>query len=715
VCPNPAGDAEWLSTATPVSHYFWILRRNRWKLLSFVAVCVASTIIVSQRLTPIYEATATVDIDRDTPTGVIGDERRNGSNDADQFLATQIALVQSDAVLRPVAERYRLRTSERDGDDGNPPDPVRAHEAPVVLKKLRVVRPPNTYLLRISYRSPDPQLAADVANGVAKSYLEQTYTIRFRSSASLSAFMEKQLDELKAKMERSSAALAKFERELNVINPEEKTSIASARLMQLNAEYTNAQADRVRKEAIYNLAKTGSPNALQISTHGEPLTKLQERLNEVEQKFAEIRSHYGQNHPEYKRVAGERDELRREMAQARQDISQRLYMDYQTACNRETILQKAIAETKLEFDRLNAHSFEYQSLKRESDADKQLYAELIRKIRESAINAGFQNSSIRIADAARPALKPVFPKTGMNTLLAFLLSSLIGIGAVVAADALSVTIRDPEEISKIVNTEVLGALPAVRSLRKSPPPASRLGSGDDVAGLVRWRGSVRRNLRMYEQAIETVRSNIMVADFEGRLKSLMITSACPFEGKSTIACHFALSSARNGQKTLLIDGDLRRPSVQRVLKFDNETGLADVLAQGTPWKRAVVPFDGVPNLDVLPAGSAAARAPELLGPRSLTVLIEEARKDYDLIVIDSPPVQGFPEPLRMAASVDGVVVVAQAGRTSRKALAATVSLMVRLRIHVLGVVLNQVKSDSGENGYYRYYHGYYASKVASNS
>ena len=134
-----------------------------------------------------------------------------------------------------------------------------------------MARPPNTYLLKISYRSTEPALAAQVANAVAQSYLERTYDIRFRSSASLSSFMETQLEELKAKMERSSAALVQFERELNVINPEEKTSIISARLLQLNTEYTNAQAERVRKEAMYDLAKGGSPDALQVSTQGAPL------------------------------------------------------------------------------------------------------------------------------------------------------------------------------------------------------------------------------------------------------------------------------------------------------------------------------------------------------------------------------------------------------------------------------------------------------------
>ena len=173
----------------------------------------------------------------------------------------------------------------------------------MILKKLKVTRPPNTYMLLISYRSKDKRLAADVANAIAQSYLAHTYNIRYRAAAGLSQFMERQLEELRAKMEKSSAALAQFERELNVINPEEKTSILSARLLQLNTEYTKAQADRVRKEAAYNSVQGGSMEAAQVSTQGEALSKLTESLNEAQQKFAEVKTRYGANHPEYKRIA----------------------------------------------------------------------------------------------------------------------------------------------------------------------------------------------------------------------------------------------------------------------------------------------------------------------------------------------------------------------------------------------------------------------------
>lgn len=219
----------------PLSQYLWILKRYRWRILGFCAAAVILTVIVSARLTPIYEATTTVDIDRATPSDVVGqDSARAAFSDAEQFMATQMKLVESDSVLRPVDQRFGLRKLEQQSAANGSPE---GEASPVKLKQLKVTRPPSTYLMQVSYRSSDPVLAADAANAITQSYLEHTYNIRVRSSANMATFMERQLDELKGKMEESGKALVGFERDLSVINPEEKTNILSSRLLQLNTDY----------------------------------------------------------------------------------------------------------------------------------------------------------------------------------------------------------------------------------------------------------------------------------------------------------------------------------------------------------------------------------------------------------------------------------------------------------------------------------------------
>ncbi len=712
-------DAEYEPQAAhvPLSHYLWILRRHGWKIAAFVVAVVLATLIVSLRLTPIYESTTTVDVDRQMPTGVLGPEAmQNATNDADQFLATQVKLIQSDSVLRPVVDKYRLRDVEKDALEEAIDKSATSIEAPVVLKHLKVTRPPNTYLLLISYRSANRQLAADVANEIALSYLAHTYRIRYKATAGLSEFMERQLEELHAKMEKSSAALVQFERELNVINPEEKTNITSARLLQLNTEYTNAQADRVKKEAAYASVKDGTLAAAQVSTQGEALKKLTESLNDAEQKFAEAKNHYGINHPEFKKAQSRVQELETEVAATRTSIAQRVEIEYRESANREKMLEAAVQETKAEFDRLNSRQFEYQTLKNEAEGDKKLYEELIRKIKEAGINASFQNSMIRVADPARPGLKPVFPITWLNVLLAFLFATFFGVGAAVLNDVLDNTIRDPDQVARWLNTDVIGSLPAVKDWRRRLSPihhanghVAKIAPSNGTA-LVHVNGNGLKDpadqaLSNYEEAIRTLRNSILLTDFDRRLRSVLLTSASPSEGKSTVAAHLAATHASQHKRTLLIDGDLRRPSVHRLFQVPNTMGLSNVLMKEISWLDAVVVMDDPNGLHILPAGPSTRRASDLIG-MGLAELIEEATREYDLVVLDAPPLLGFAEPLQMATAVDGVIVVARAGDTSRKALSSVITTLARLRANLVGVVLNEVHREVSA-GYY-YYYGHYS-------
>jgi polysaccharide biosynthesis transport protein len=714
LAPPPMQEFELETPAVPLSHYLWILRRHLWRIAAFVATCVLLAAVISARLKPVYESTAEIDIDQQAPSEVVGDQstRTADVSDADQFLATQEKLIQSDGVLRPVAEQYHLL--EQEGQIKSPGD-QRAQQkenAPVVLRNLKVTRPPNTYLLSISYRSPDPQLAADVANAIANSYLSHTYDIRIRSSSNMSAFMEKQLDELKAKMEKSSMALSEFEKDLDVVNPEEKTNILSARLLQLNTEYTAAQGDRVSKEAAWNAIKSGSIEAAQVSSQGEALAKLSDSLNQAQQRFALVKSTFGSTHPEYRKAASELAEVQKEFDDTRNSIVAEVGVQYQQALNREQILQKAVAETKAEWDSLNSRSFEYQQLKQEADADKTLYDELIRKIREGDINAGFQNNNIRIADLARPSVKPVSPNIKLDVLLAFLLSMLVAVGAAILIDSLDTTLREPGEASRYLGTDVIGTIPVDLHAAQLPRPVTIENRNSGVAEIASKPG---RNGHYgprsgFDEAVRSLRNTILLSDFEGRLRSIAFTSATPNEGKTTLACHLAMANADRGKKTLLVDADLRRSSVHARFGLTPREGLSSVLTGELNWQDVVLPVEAKSNLSILPAGPGSHRAADLIGPR-LSTLLDEFAREYDLVILDSPPLLGFAECLQIATASDGVLIVSRAGETRRKAVAEVISILQRLRANIIGVILNQVSRDTLADGYGAYY-GYYGKNYA---
>ncbi len=739
------GELELAQPTISATHYLWVIFRQKWKIMAVVFLAVLGTYIYSSRLTPIYEATATIDVDRELPSGVIGQDANRGlaAEDSDEFLSTQIELIQSDAVLRPVAQRFDLLRRESELNHVPANRAPKLTNAPVVLGQLRISRPVETYILRISYRSSDPVLAADVANTIAESYLQHTFEIRIRSSNALSEFMEKQLDALKAKMERSSMALAKFEQELNIINPEQRTSIVSARLLQLNTEYTSAQGDRVRKEAMHNSMQGGTLAAAQISTQGDELRTLYDRLNQAKQHFADISTVYGPGHAEYRKAANTLAEVQRQFDETRRNVAQRIDTEYEQALSREQMLQKTVTETKAEFDELNTRSFEYQRLKREADSDKTLYSDLERRIKEAGINAGFQNSSIRIADSARPPSGAILPRTRMNITLAFIISLILAVCTAVLVDVLDSTVRDPEQAARALDTTVLGTLPSVKDMKRlsgvitpnvigsgpnlgAEAPTFGVapfsveaageggGSGEKKRRSKKGEGSRRgyQGIGPYEEAIRTLRHSILLPDFDRSVRSILVTSANPGEGKSTAIIHLAIAHAEQGKRTLIIDADLRRPSIHKRLNIESLVGLSNVLLGEVSWRDTIAKPEYWSYLDVLPAGMASRRASDLVGSMMIDIL-DEASKEYDLIFVDAPPLLGFAEAMQIATAVDGVVVIAKAGQTSRRAVGTVLATLGRLRANTVGLVLNEVDKNTA-NGYYYYndYRKYYAERSA---
>jgi capsular exopolysaccharide synthesis family protein len=516
-------------------------------------------------------------------------------------------------------------------------------------------------------------------------------------------------------MESSSAKLAALERDLNVINPEEKTSILSARLLQLNAEYTRVQGERAHAESAFNTMQGGSMEAALVSSQGEELKKLMVRLNEARERFAAIKARYGSNHPEYENVQAAVQELEDQVNRTRQSISGQVEKEFQKTRNQESLLQKGVLATKAEYDHLNQRSFEYQRAKREADADKSLYEELVRKIREAEINAGFQNNAVRIADLARPGSNPVQPKIWLNLILAFMGSTLLGIAAAVIADTADSTIRGPEHVTSALKVQLIGTVPEVKNrseliVRTSeahllPARAVNGAAGNGSSGKGR-----DRSFSSYDEAVRTVRNSILLSDTDGRLKILMLTSATASEGKSTLAGHIALAHAEQSRRTLLVDCDMRRPSQHKIFSQSLGVGLSDVLMGEAAWRDVVVkPVKDVP-LDVILAGRPSRRSVDLIGRLLSGAMMEEFQQEYDLIILDSPPLLGFPESLQMASAADAVVVVTQAGKTNRKAVAATLTTLRLIRAKVVGLVLNQVKRFHSDQYYYYGYYGKYYSK-----
>ena len=678
-----AGEAEELLS---MHHYLWLLKRAWWKIALAVLATTALVTIGCFLVTPIYEATARITVDNKVPTSVLSqDAGSQSTSDVEEFLNTEMDLIQSDAVLRPVAEQFHLLPAAKHASQGEP-------AGSVALKNLTVTHLPNSLLLRISYRSKSAQQAADVANAVAQSYISRVYTMRVRNSMNVSGFMEGQLDDLKANMNKSAEALAAYERQLGVIDPEQQTSILSQRVLQLNTEYTEAENDRIRKQTAYKGVETGNMAAIEISTQAEQLTKLQQQLQDAQQKMATLKTTYGVNNMNYKLGANELAEVTRQYNAARTDIGKRIQTDYSQAASHEAMLRDALAQAKAQADKLNVSSIQYSQLKRDAEANKTLYNELFQKIKEAGINSGFQNSAIRIADEARPESSPVFPKKSIFIFLGFFTSLIVSMAVVLVRDMLDKSVRDPEHARRTLNIEVLGVLPDVHQLK----PAGRqlLLEGGDGAAIDRKQPPIdwSRSQGAYTEAIRTMRSLVLLERTRVPLRSLLVTSALAGEGKSTCTAHLAIAHALQGRKTLLIDADLRRPSQHNHFALANSDGLAEVILEGRSIGDVRQQIHGVENLHVVTAGQLFQKASHLVGTR-MPLLLEEAAEDYDLVVIDAPPMLGLAEPIQIACAADGVILITQAGETNQEAVAAALGTLNRLDVKVLGLVLNRVRRE----------------------
>jgi capsular exopolysaccharide synthesis family protein len=682
-----------------------ILYKQRWKLFHFMAIAMTLAIALQFLFPRLYSATAVLRLDRHSAAGAVGQEASQISsiNDMDAIITTDMELAQSDPVLRPVAEKYHLIRADKSlwsnwfGGKLDAETMRRAQAAPVELRGLNVTRPANTYLIRITYRAwRDPQLAANVANGIGQSLIEHVEQSMDQSYRDLSSAIRRDMEQLRSKMDVSSQRLAQYEKELNMVDPEQHSTVLTSRLTQLLAEYTAAQADRLHKQAAFeNIANSPTLAATQAMQAGNQRQSLLDealgRLAAARQQFTAARSYYGENHPEYRKAKQQLDEAEAQVENARVATNDEAAAEYRQALGRELLLKHQVEETKAEVDGLKAHALEYAQLKTEADNDRRMYMDLETRMREADVNRQFNDTTMQFVAPALAPAKAIFPRLSINLPLAFVLALVLGVLGVLVIDALDTTFSDADEVSARMRLEVLSTLPEARRL------SAKVDSQTGLLPSVYGRGAEMS--ARYEEAIRMLRNSIGLAGLQQPLRTVLITSSGAGEGKSTTAAHLAAACAQAGKKVLLIDADLRRPSLDKKFEITKKIGLADILAHRISPVDVIVEV-GVPGLFLMPAGPAMLHAADLISSGFAGVL-KQVSRNFDLVIVDAPPMLGLSETQELATMVDGVLLVAKADGTSARALGETISALSRCRAKVLGLVMNQVKFSRLKGfGYY---------------
>jgi len=685
----------------PLTFYAAIVRRH-WEMIAVLSIALTALVALACALAPpINVGSALIAIDRQAVPETVGSGQVMTTGD-DQFMATQQGLLQADTILRPVAEHYNLLEREhqlrrylfwrysREKE-------AAIRNAPIVLKHLKVDRNPNTYLLTITYRDTNPQVAADVANAIADSYLREIFETRTKEAGRLTSSMERQLIDLKQKMESTHNALMVYQRDLGTADPEQKTSVLVARLQALNTENSVAEADRIAKEAVYREAKDGSLPEVEVSGQSSDLSKDVEKLQVAKANLALVGATYGDQHPEYRKAAAQVEEARAALDESRRNVATRIDVDYRQTLVRERMLSAAVAETKQQVDDLTSQSFDYLQLKHEADAAERVYEDLFAKIKQSGINSELQNNIIRLADSARPAAKSIFPNWPLIVGCCMAFFCLASAAYFVSAELTDVTAREIEPMEEALGISVVCALPQVTDMHL------RLALGSEG---IRFAGNRWRSMQggFFDEGVRHLRGYLMLSTQAHGPKSVLVTSALPGEGKSTLALSLAMANAEQGKRTLLIDGDLRQPAIERMVRLDPDAGLAAVLAQTIPWRTATRAVSARPNLFVLGSGLPLPMALALIGPQMRGILAQ-ATKEFDLVVLDSPPLLGCAETLELAAATDVTVLAVRSGHTPMKAVGTAVETLRRVNVPIAGIVLNEsaIVTDATYKAYARYY------------
>ncbi|MBI2955980.1 MAG: hypothetical protein HYY26_01575, partial [Acidobacteria bacterium] len=592
--------------------YLRVLRKYRLTILLFVLVTVLTVAVVSLRLPKTYEAVVRLAIDQHSSTTLL----REATVPPDpwgfqDFLRTQLRVLRSDTLALQTLRSLRLHedpdfvgpAAQATASPAAGPLPTErvldtAAESRLIgqfLGGLRVDLVPNSWLLEIRYFSTNPGLAARIANAHANNFIEHNFRTRYESTMRAAEWLSDQLRELRAKVEQSESQLVDFERRYNLVSIDERQNVLTQRLSDLNHELALAEATRVEKESLYRQAQAGQdPRVL-----ADPIVeRLQVSLGELRRQHAETRTQFGPQHPRMRRLEEQIAEVEAQLAAQRETILAKRKDDYESALKREALLRQLVNQQKESVNELNERLIEYNILKREVTANKQLYDGLLQQLNEAGISAGLRSSNIRVVDPARIPLGPYSPNVFLNVLLALLLSVPVGVALAFFREYLDNTVKTPDEVERHSGLPTLALVPLAETVRETPRlrPMAAGASGDGKSVALVTHQKPQSSLA---EAFRSLRTAVLLSYPERPPKLLLVTSGQPADGKTATAVNLAVALAQRGGKVLFLEADLRKPTAHRIFQSDGQHGLSLYLSGAQERNGLVVPTL-VQNLFMIP-------------------------------------------------------------------------------------------------------------------
>jgi polysaccharide biosynthesis transport protein len=697
--------------------YLLILRKHQWLILSFLVAVVTFASIATFRMKPIYVASAKLEIDRES-TNILpfpGADPYDYEMDLDNYIETQSRVLMSETMALQTIRNMNLAANPEfsgGGDSGAivagslknqklPP------EIGAFLGSLSVKRIPNTRLVEVTFESSDPQLAAELLNAHLENYIQQNYSSRYKETADASKWLQSELDELSVKVRRSEDARIAYERNNQIWAVDDKNNVTTERLSDLNKQLTDAQSDSLKKQALYEFAKAGDLDAVPQLRDNSVLQGLQTKRVDLSIQYTDAVNQYGPNFPKVQRLQEQMKAADEQIIRERKGIIAQLESDYREAKQHEELLNKALDEQKGEVSVMSEKMIQYNILKREAEANKALYDSLQTKLKEAEISSGLKSSNIRIVDPAMVPSAPSRPAKARNIALAFLVGLVGGIGLALLREYMDNTVKTPDDIETLVGLPSLAVVPAFEG-HEGTVTRSGFFKTASSNGHQKRIELVAQHLpkSQMSEAFRALRTALLLSQADRPPQVILVTSALPREGKTTAAANLAVTLAQLGDKTVLVDADLRKPGVGRLLNLGSAKypGFSSYLAGVSTLDVVIVPHPLIPNLAAIPTGPLPPNPADLLSSHRLVEAIAELRKKYKFVVIDSPPIMAATDAVILSVQTDGVLLVVRSGQTPKEAFTRARELLVSVKAPMLGVVLNAVDSSAPDYYYsYRYY------------
>jgi polysaccharide biosynthesis transport protein len=690
------------SDAVMVTRTVWTALRRQWRLALGIFTIIVLAVTVGTLLRPVnYRATGLIEIRAENAEAVpvstlFGPQRMAGDS-----LATQIGILQSVTLAERVVgegliddggESWTAFLNPARWLNGAPADDVQK-KVQVFQEHLSVAPQEGSRLVRISFDASDPKRAADVVNSVLKNYL----VLRVEETNRSSEWLTAQREDARAKLDASQRKLQAYVRQhgLQVLETGqgETENLVNDRLKQLHGQLIEAQAARYAQQSAYEQFSRQSGGGPGGSVSTKVTDDLNVRLADLQREAAGLSATFKDDYPRLQEVRKQIRAIETAITQETQAQATRAQRDYQAAMRREALLEGALERQQETAQALEGSSAGYASLKREVTTDQQLYEALDQKLKEVSITGALKATNAGILDHAKPPREPYQSPLTLNLAVGIILGLIGGVGGALMRNSSDNRVHRVEDVDGVLGVRALAVIPNIPMVRSSRSIGRGVRGGESVV----WSGGSSRDQRRWFQigrghqhrsvladAFAALRSAVIFNQDSTKVRSLLITSPGVGDGKTTVSVNLALSLARLGNRVLLIDADMRHPSVHEALGIVVDSGLASYLAgQGDWWTG--IQNDVFPNLAVLPAGMEAAEPADLLANPRMGELIAEATKAYDYIVIDSPPLlPHLADPRILAELADGVLLTVRGGSTQRDVALRAVSQLNR----VLGIVVN---------------------------